>query len=109
MTTTTPLTIRLAHTADAVALGNLAQIDSRSVPAAPVLVAETGGDLLAALSLVDGASVADPFRPTADVVALLRARAARGALDGAQDAGAHVGGPVPARTAASAQALMSAH
>ena len=46
-------------------------------PAQPVLVAETRGDLVAAVSLLDGVSVSDPFRPTADVVELLRMRAAR--------------------------------
>jgi hypothetical protein len=76
MTNSTPITIRLAEAADHAELGALAQLDSASVPAVPVLVAETGGDLLAAVSLHDGASVADPFRHTSDVVELLRIRAA---------------------------------
>ena len=76
MTNSTPITIRLAKTADHAALGGLAQLDSAPVPAVPVLVAETGGDLLAAVSLDDGASVADPFRHTADVLELLHVRAA---------------------------------
>ena len=54
MTNSTPITIRLAETADDAALGGLAQLDSAAVPAVPVLVAETGGDLLAAVSLHDG-------------------------------------------------------
>src|SRR5690242_19378749 len=76
MTNSTPITIRLAEAADHAALGVLAQLDSASVPAVPVLVAETGGDLLAAVSLHDGASVADPFRHTSDVLELLHIRAA---------------------------------
>jgi hypothetical protein len=76
MTNSTPITIRLARAADHAALGALAQLDSAPVPAVPVLVAETGGDLLAAVSLHDGASVADPFRRTADVLELLHVRAA---------------------------------
>jgi hypothetical protein len=83
MTTSTPLTIRFAQSGDAVALGALAQLDSAPVPAAPVLVAETAGNLLAALSLSDGASVADPFRHTANVLELLRIRAAGAEADGA--------------------------
>ena len=85
MTNSTPITIRLAETADDAALGGLAQLDSAPVPAVPVLVAETGGDLLAAVSLHDGASVADPFRHTADVLELLHVRAA-GWVTGAETA-----------------------
>jgi hypothetical protein len=45
-----------------------------------VLVAEVDGTPVAAISLVDGHVVADPFERTADVVELLRLRAAQ--LDG---------------------------
>jgi hypothetical protein len=70
------LTIRFALPADAAALHDLAALDSAPrTPAGEVLVAESGGALVAALSLDDGRVVADPFRPTADVVALLRVRA----------------------------------
>jgi hypothetical protein len=82
MTTSTPLTIRLARRDDGAALGALAQLDSASVPAGPVLLAETGGRLLAALSLSDDASVADPFEPTAHVLELLRLRIAGGTAHG---------------------------
>jgi hypothetical protein len=40
-----------------------------------MVVAEQGGSLVAAVSLGDGASIADPFRATADTVGLLRMRA----------------------------------
>jgi hypothetical protein len=74
---TAGVTIREADDADAVGLRRLAQRDSASVPAAPLLVAELGGELHAAVSLEDGTTVADPFRPTAGLVSLLHARAAQ--------------------------------
>lgn len=73
----TTLTIRPASAADAVSLTRLAALDSAEVPAAPVLVAEVGGELRAAVSLWDGRSIADPFHPTADVLELMRAHIAR--------------------------------
>lgn len=69
------LTIRYAGPADVSALDRLAQLDSRRAPRGAVLVAEIGGELWAALSLDDGHAVADPFRPTGEVVALLTERA----------------------------------
>jgi hypothetical protein len=69
------LTIRSATTADAAALERLAQLDSRALPAAPHLLAESGGHLIAAVSLRDGDAVADPFVRSSDAVALLRRRA----------------------------------
>ena len=57
------------------ALARLAQLDSSTPPAHPVLLAEVDGQLRAALALTDGTVVADPFHPTADVIDLLRARA----------------------------------
>jgi hypothetical protein len=70
------VTIRPGYADDHLALVRLAALDSAAIPAAPLLVAELDGELSAALSLADGASIADPFRPTADIVALLRAHAA---------------------------------
>ena len=48
-----------------------------TVPAGDLLVAETGDEVVAALSLDTGARIADPFRRTADVVDLLAYRARR--------------------------------
>ena len=96
MTTSTSLTIRLASTDDAVAVGILAQLDSARVPAAPLLVAETDGEVTAVLSLLDGAAVADPFRPTAHLVDLLRAHAARVEIDAAVAENGHRGLTSPA-------------
>jgi hypothetical protein len=80
-----PITIRRATESDEAALTRLAALDSAPVPASPVLLAESNGELRAALSLDHGAAVADPFHPTAAIVELLMALAAqdpsgRGAL-----------------------------
>jgi hypothetical protein len=70
-----PLTVRLGVAADWPALRHLAELDSATAPPAPLLIGERNGRLLAALSLENGAVVANPFAPTADVVALLELRA----------------------------------
>ena len=69
------IVLRRATAADADRLETLARLDSARVPAGDVLVAELDGRLQAALSLTDGEAVADPFRRTADLIALLRMRA----------------------------------
>src|SRR5436309_2291161 len=71
------ITIRLAGADDAHALSRLAVLDSARAPAGDVLVAELRGELLAALPLDGGRAIADPFHPTADLVALLELRARR--------------------------------
>lgn len=72
---TTPVTLRFAFPDDASTLARLAALDSAEPPAMPALLCEAGGQLLAALSLVDGSVVADPFHPTVALIELLRARA----------------------------------
>ena len=57
----------------------LAELDSARAPASPVVIAIVDGRPVAAASLVDGETVADPFLPTADVVELLQARVAASA------------------------------
>jgi hypothetical protein len=69
--------IRAARGSDGPALRRLAELDSRPVPAGEVLIAESGDEVVAALSVDTGARDADPFRRTADVVALLAYRARR--------------------------------
>ena len=69
------LTIRYATAADDAALDRLAQLDSSTVPAAPRLIAEADGQLIAAISARDGDAIADPFTRSAGAVALLRRRA----------------------------------
>lgn len=67
--------IRPAYPDDAAALERLARLDSQRPLSGPVLIAERDGRLLAALSTRDGKTIADPFSPTADLVALLRVHA----------------------------------
>ena len=80
----TSISLRLAGPADHSALESLAALDSAPALRGPVLVAESGGSLRAALSLGEDRAVADPFAPTAELVELLRTRAAllRGAPSG---------------------------
>ncbi len=75
----TAMTIRrVDHTdADAAQLAELAERDTRQVPEGPVLGAEVDGRLVAAISLTSGELIADPFRPTSELQALLRLRASQ--------------------------------
>lgn len=78
-----PLLIRSARAADGPPLAALAALDSRPLPAGELLLAEADdGSLVAALSLETGEHVADPFRRSADAVALLQARAAHASRPG---------------------------
>ena len=76
ITTAPSVLIRAARGSDGRALRRLAALDSSVVPAGELLVAEADGELVAARALTSGAVIADPFRPSADVVALLALRAA---------------------------------
>jgi hypothetical protein len=69
------LIFRPAGPEDSAALERLAALDSSRPLPGPVVVAVRDGALLAALDTATGRAVADPFRPTADVVALLRVHA----------------------------------
>ncbi len=71
MTSTEQLTIRPAHLGDEAVLDRLAQLDSARLTAGPHVIAERDGVAVAAISETDGSVVADPFQPTADVVAVL--------------------------------------
>jgi hypothetical protein len=68
------VTIRWATPDDARRLDILAALDEAPLPPAPLLLALVGEELWAALSPGTGAMVADPFRPTLEVAALLRER-----------------------------------
>jgi hypothetical protein len=70
------VTVRFARPADTDALLRLAERDGRRMPSSPALVAEVGGELLAARSLDGAKAIADPFRPTAHLVELLELRSA---------------------------------
>ena len=69
------VTLRFGSPADNGALARLAAVDSAEPPAQPVLLAEVDGQVVAALALSDGTSIANPFSPTADLIDLLRTRA----------------------------------
>jgi hypothetical protein len=67
--------MRLATPDDAGTLARLAALDSAATPVGPVLIGSLDGVPAAAIALTGGEVVADPFRPTAALVALLRLRA----------------------------------
>jgi hypothetical protein len=69
--------ITIIHSSEAETpdLWRLALLDDRRPPRGPALLAYVGGELRAAVGLRDGQAVADPFRPTADIVDLLRLQA----------------------------------
>jgi hypothetical protein len=69
--------IRAARGSDGAALENLARMDSQRPLDGDVLLAEQDGVIVAAVA--GERSIADPFRPTGDVVELLRLRAGRAA------------------------------
>jgi hypothetical protein len=71
------VTLRFGSPCDDRALARLAALDSAERLALPVLLAEVDGRVVAALALSDGICIADPFYPTADLLDLLRARAAQ--------------------------------
>jgi hypothetical protein len=71
------LTIRRATSADAFAIRRLSALDSAFPPTGDMLLAEMDDELWAALSIDTGHAVADPFRPSGDLVELLRFRAER--------------------------------
>jgi hypothetical protein len=68
------VTVRLAGPADESGLARLAALDSADPLRGPVLVAEAESRLIAALPLGAGRPIADPFEPTAELVALLEMR-----------------------------------
>jgi hypothetical protein len=69
------LTVRGFAERDIDAIRRLAALDEKPIPTGGVLVAEQDGDLIAVLPLDGGQALADPFKPTADIVELLTMRA----------------------------------
>ena len=83
------VTVRMAADRDAVALSRLAALDSAAMPVGPTLLAEIDGEPAAALPVMGGPAVADPFRRTSAAVELLELRAAQirgGGMTGARPA-----------------------
>jgi hypothetical protein len=79
--------VRRAASADEHALARLAALDSGSPPRGPALVAEADSRILAALPLGAGRAIADPFQPTAELVALLELRRHQLEAAGSRSAG----------------------
>jgi hypothetical protein len=71
------ITVRPFEERDIEAIRRLALLDDKSSPDGPVLVADVGGRVVAALPLLAGEAIADPFVSTADIVELLKLRAAQ--------------------------------
>jgi hypothetical protein len=71
----TDITVRRAVGADYGDLERLAALDSTRPPRGPALIAEADSRMVAALPIGSGRAIADPFEPTAEVVALLHLRA----------------------------------
>jgi hypothetical protein len=78
------VTVRRSAPGDESALARLASLDSARPPTGPALIAEADSRMLAALPLGSGRAIADPFEPTAELVALLELR--RDQMASAQDA-----------------------
>ena len=76
-TPVTRLTLRYASAADRGRLEELAALDSALPPAGVSLVAEVDGRLRAALPLDGSRPIADPFHCGAELIELLRVRAAQ--------------------------------
>jgi hypothetical protein len=72
--THSPVTIRMAALEDNRALVRLAALDSARPLSGPVLLAESDGVPVAAVSLEAGAVTADPFQHSAEAVRLLMLR-----------------------------------
>ena len=71
----TPVLVRPARDVDAADLAILAALDSAAPLTGDILIAVSGGEVAAAMSLDTGAVVANPFVPTAQLLAHLRMRA----------------------------------
>jgi hypothetical protein len=72
-----PIVIKRSTASDRTAVLELAALDSRRAPHGDSLLAFVGTELRAALPLDGAAPIADPFHHTAELVDLLRVRAAR--------------------------------
>jgi len=69
--------LRLCTVADDAPLERLAMLEGQPAPTGRYVVAEIDGEVVAAISLVTGAVLADPFRRTGQLLPLLALRAAQ--------------------------------
>jgi hypothetical protein len=77
MTTLDAITIRPARDVDGWAIKRLAALDSAKPLNGDVLLAEADGIPVAAVEILTGDAVADPFIASAEAVTVLRVRAAQ--------------------------------
>lgn len=68
-------TVRLAEPADESVLHRLAGLDSSRLPAGPLLVGEISGGIQAAVPVMGGRGIANPFVRTSELMTLLELRA----------------------------------
>jgi hypothetical protein len=69
------VTVRRARADDLPAIRRLAELEGSRVPSEPMLVADVDGAIVVARSLERRQTLADPFRPTSELVELLDLRA----------------------------------
>ena len=67
-----PITIIHSTEGDIPSVLRLAALDDRRPPHGPALLAYVGGELRAAVGLLDDRAVADPFHRTAELLEMLR-------------------------------------
>jgi hypothetical protein len=70
-----PITIRAAAAQDSAAIDRLGLLDGHRLPSGNRLVAEAGGQILAAADIASGTTIADPFKPTGGLARLVAMRA----------------------------------
>ncbi|HEX6459182.1 MAG TPA: hypothetical protein VF032_09725 [Thermoleophilaceae bacterium] len=78
--------VRLAEPGDESNLRHLAALDSARLPAGPLLVGEMGGGIQAAVPVMGGRAIANPFVRTAELVSVLELRAEQMRAAGAHKA-----------------------
>jgi hypothetical protein len=69
------VTIRRSAPGDGDAISRLARLESRRAATGPYVLAESCGEVVAAVPLRGGPSLSDPFMRTAEIVAMLELRA----------------------------------
>ena len=67
--------LRRSGPGDGPAVSRLARLENRRPASGPYVLAERGGEVVAAVPLSGGSAIADPFMLTADLVAILELRA----------------------------------
>jgi hypothetical protein len=74
---TSDVELRLCRVADDPQLERLAELSERAMPHGRLVIAATGGQIVAALPLAGGEALRDPFRRTAHLMPLLELRASQ--------------------------------